>query len=150
MAIERLATPWLRPPRAVAWALTFLFVLLAWVPFRAPSIGAAWLYWQSMAGLNGIELPEQFSSVLGRLAFVSWNNLPYRYLWQTGGWEGAVAMIVALPLAFLLPFQQGSSLEKFASQGRRLAPVLAIALIGLFVASLWFKDRNAAFLYFQF
>jgi alginate O-acetyltransferase complex protein AlgI len=43
----RLATP-------VAWALTLIFVILAWVPFRADSISAALTIWKSMAGLNGL------------------------------------------------------------------------------------------------
>ena len=150
MSIERLASTVIRLPRSVRWAITFLFVVAAWVPFRAPSISLAWLYWQSMLGLNGLELPEKLIALVGKSEAVSWNNLPYRYLWQTAGWEGALAMLVAVPLAFLLPFQQGSSLEKFLSRTLWLQPVLGVALVILFVIALWFKDRNAAFLYFQF
>jgi alginate O-acetyltransferase complex protein AlgI len=32
------------PPRPVAWALTTLFVFLAWIPFRAPQLGDAWAF----------------------------------------------------------------------------------------------------------
>lgn len=35
------------------WALTALFVILAWVPFRAPSIETAIAFYKSMLGLNG-------------------------------------------------------------------------------------------------
>ena len=38
----------------VSWALTLIFVILAWVPFRAESASAALAIWKGMAGLNGM------------------------------------------------------------------------------------------------
>ena len=35
--------PALLPP-VVAWAATFLFVCLAWIPFRAPNLDTAWAF----------------------------------------------------------------------------------------------------------
>jgi len=40
-------------PKAAAIALTLLFVVLAWVPFRAENLTASVSLWASMAGLNG-------------------------------------------------------------------------------------------------
>jgi hypothetical protein len=31
-------------PPVFAWAATFLFVSLAWIPFRAPTLGMAWAF----------------------------------------------------------------------------------------------------------
>ena len=39
---------------ALAWTLTFIFVILAWVLFRTPSIGSAATMFSGMAGLNGL------------------------------------------------------------------------------------------------
>ena len=39
-------------PRALAWALTFLFVMATWVFFRATSLDGALAMLQAMAGLN--------------------------------------------------------------------------------------------------
>ena len=44
----------LRMPAGPAWALTLLFVVVAWVPFRAPDFGTAWRVLQGMAGLGGV------------------------------------------------------------------------------------------------
>jgi hypothetical protein len=33
-------------------------VVIAWVPFRAPDIATTVSYWQSMAGLNGVTIPD--------------------------------------------------------------------------------------------
>jgi len=47
-----------RLPRGLGWALTTLFVVAAWVPFRAADLGAAAALWRGLAGLNGLGLPD--------------------------------------------------------------------------------------------
>lgn len=42
-----------RLPVALSWPLTALFVLLAWVPFRAATAGEAWTVWRAMLGFGG-------------------------------------------------------------------------------------------------
>jgi alginate O-acetyltransferase complex protein AlgI len=42
----------LRLPRVLAWLVTFLFVMIAWVFFRAPSLGGAAAMLKAMAGAN--------------------------------------------------------------------------------------------------
>ncbi len=46
-------TGW-RFPRSLGWALTLLFVVVAWLPFRAPDLATAGRMLGSMAGFNGI------------------------------------------------------------------------------------------------
>ncbi len=46
-------TGW-RFPRSLGWALTLLFVVVAWVPFRAPDLATASRVLASMAALDGI------------------------------------------------------------------------------------------------
>ena len=41
-----------RLPRFAAWAITFAFVVVTWVFFRAHSIGDAWSIVRAMAGLS--------------------------------------------------------------------------------------------------
>jgi D-alanyl-lipoteichoic acid acyltransferase DltB (MBOAT superfamily) len=43
----------LRMPRWLGWALTLLFVIVAWVPFRAPDFSTAWRMFLGMAGAGG-------------------------------------------------------------------------------------------------
>ena len=45
-------------PRIVAQSLTLFAVTIAWVPFRADGLHAAWSMLRGMAGLNGIALPQ--------------------------------------------------------------------------------------------
>ena len=45
-----------RLPPFLGWALTFLVVAVAWVPFRADGMDATIAMWRAMAGLSGFEL----------------------------------------------------------------------------------------------
>jgi D-alanyl-lipoteichoic acid acyltransferase DltB (MBOAT superfamily) len=54
---------WLR--LRLAHLLTFLVVVLAWVPFRAESMDATWRVWKAMLGVDGIELPARIAGPLG-------------------------------------------------------------------------------------
>jgi alginate O-acetyltransferase complex protein AlgI len=40
-------------PKHAAWALTFVFVVLAWVPFRAENLSTTLTLWMSLVGMNG-------------------------------------------------------------------------------------------------
>ncbi len=52
------------PVRGAARLLTFLAVVVAWVPFRATSIDTALSMLSSMAGLNGIGLPSGLAALV--------------------------------------------------------------------------------------
>ncbi len=56
-----------RLPVFVAWLLTFIFVNMAWVFFRARSWNEALKVLSAMCGLNGVALPEEWSPCLGFL-----------------------------------------------------------------------------------
>lgn len=44
----------LRMPATIGWFLTVLFVVIAWVPFRAPDFATAWRMVSGMAGAGGL------------------------------------------------------------------------------------------------
>jgi len=58
-----------------AWAITFLMVVISWVPFRAESIFGANNLLQAMAGVNGISLPISFESTFVNYGLSSLVNL---------------------------------------------------------------------------
>ena len=69
--LPRLARGW-------AWCLTFLFVCLAWIPFRAPDLGTAWAFAQRLvagAGPVTVLSPTVALAVVGMLA---WQLAPDR------------------------------------------------------------------------
>lgn len=62
MAVERAlgakhrASVW---PRAIAWPLTMIFVLIGWVMFRAENVGHAFGMYVGMFGLNGLAMTPE-------------------------------------------------------------------------------------------
>lgn len=54
-------------PPVLAWGLCFIAVVIAWVLFRATTLHGAGSMLSSMAGLNGIQLPNNMQGVLGFL-----------------------------------------------------------------------------------
>jgi alginate O-acetyltransferase complex protein AlgI len=125
-------------PNLLAWGITFVIVVLAWVPFRATDVQSTLSIWKSMAGMNG---------------FWSTQSIP------SGQFAGAVAWIVGmLALALFAPntqqlmsYQEGP-LVKLAGPIRWLGFKWAVASGFLFGASvaLIVTQRPTEFLYFRF
>ncbi|MBF0625420.1 MAG: MBOAT family protein [Magnetococcales bacterium] len=134
--------------------LTFLFVILAWVPFRAPDIATTLAFWKAMAGFNGLVLPEMVGRHLGLISspLLVFNNLPFRYLWQTlSGWSGVAAFGAGLLAALSIERQNPPA---HTTVHRQLADWMqipaAVAVFVLFLVVFHAKDANVPFLYFQF
>lgn len=53
----------LQLPSMLGWLLTFISVVVAWVPFRAESMSDAISLWFAMAGLNGWGLPPLLATI---------------------------------------------------------------------------------------
>ena len=59
-----------RLPQPLAWGLTLLCVLLAWVPFRAPGWGAAMDFYAGLCGAHGLALPAFYAGLVPALSQV--------------------------------------------------------------------------------
>jgi alginate O-acetyltransferase complex protein AlgI len=117
----------------VWWArpLTFVAVLLAWVPFRAPDLATALDVWAGMAGLHGMGLPRALGGP---------------------GLQWISASGIGLPLLLA-----ASLAAWFAPNTRQLferhwtgAVHHAGAVAALLLACVFSMNRSAEFLYFQF
>ena len=113
-------------PAPVAWAVTFLFVVVTWVFFRAHSLGDAWAIVRAMAGLSP---SADWTSVRALVA-------------------GNAAAASALAAGMLVVFQRSNSnalVRSFA--GSWMTAVAAAAALTLAVLQL---STVAPFLYFNF
>jgi D-alanyl-lipoteichoic acid acyltransferase DltB (MBOAT superfamily) len=110
-------------PHWTAWAVTFLFVNLAWVFFRAPDLSTAFRVLSGMAGLGGlltgVELLPDLTQGIAMLA-------------------GSFVVCLALPNSRQL-------VEAF-----RPSFLYAGAVSFLMVLALLFVDRTSTFLYWRF
>lgn len=154
----RLGLPGLGP---LALPLTFLAVVIAWVFFRAPTLGGAMAMLEAMAGANGAALPAAAAHGAGGLA-PALETLGVRF--EAGGGRAFVQTwlwIAALgAIAFCLPNTQElmrryrPALDAGLSARRRWQwrpagawSAYAAGLLALGVLSL---PEVSAFLYFQF
>jgi alginate O-acetyltransferase complex protein AlgI len=144
-------------PAAVAWLLTSLVVLMAWVPFRAESLNAAWNMWHAM--LAGPLLPDRTRVPLGD-TLTGWLQsvgVGISGPMQLGLADWAVALpllLAAFLLAVFLPsaYRLGSHmLSPIERDGFRLGVAGGGALIAsLLIGSLIYMSYNTVFLYYQF
>jgi len=130
-------------PKALAWFLTFNFINLAWVFFRANSWGDAINLLKGMAGMNGVILPKQFAGALGALTKhgVEFGN----YMLNIhAGMEAILA--VAFFLLFSLKLRNSNEyVERFRPDIKTAAFVCVLAIY-----SIGSMNKITEFLYFNF
>jgi hypothetical protein len=135
---QRLGWPAL--PTPVAVAITFVAVVVAWVPFRATTFPAAWSILRGMAGLNGSDFAA------GRLALFEppWMRLaPSQLAWTLAGLAIVFFARNAIDYAHRLEAGTSTRAARFAS-GLAMGVALFISVKALSAAG------NSPFLYFQF
>jgi alginate O-acetyltransferase complex protein AlgI len=98
-------------PAGVAWALTFVAVLVGWVFFRAPSLERAQIILEGMVGLNGFDWPHFTYSIGGNrlqrllpaLAIVLWApNRQTIMTWRVkSDWVYAIAFAILAGVSIL-------------------------------------------------
>jgi alginate O-acetyltransferase complex protein AlgI len=128
-------------PKVIAWLLTFGFVNVAWVLFRARSWGDAMRVLSGMFGLNGLTLPEEWSNKLtflkGSVLFSPWKQIMPQsrdaYLW-----------ILCAFVACLLFRNSNQMAEKFRADWRLIIAAMAL------VYSVLHMFRAQEFFYFNF
>lgn len=145
--------------RPAAVLMTFLAVVVAWVPFRAEDINAATRMLAGMAGTNGISLPERLMPFLGGLPlgavdFGGFTPLSALALHELLTWLGVGFVIV-----WLLPNSQewiaGGKPDFLPTRFLALPcwkPNLPSAIISGCMLGISFLalTRESQFLYFQF
>jgi len=147
---------------AAAWwgrPLTFLAVMLAWVPFRAPDLRTAADIWSALAGFNGLALPHGLQYLAPRLRWLSPSFDGIRWIELEG--PGLPVLALAALLVFFAPSTQqlfawhrpaldGS--VRTARSGLAWAPSArwSVTMSLLFLACLFSMNRVTEFLYSQF
>ena len=157
----------------ISWTLTFVCVCVAWVLFRAETMGDASVILAGLAGLHGISIPEwmthsaivtQISNTLPIKIFGD-GLVPQLHLHGNLYREFRVVVIVAAIIAFAIPIVDAAAkeaLHELAATGHRPSPsrftfrdiysnrYVALGMGVLFGVALAFIHKDTPFLYFQF
>jgi len=146
--------------RAVAGiALTFVVVVVAWVPFRAPDMDAALRMWAGMIGVNGVSWPTGLESRLSGFFGTSTGFSGLTPLTAISSRDVLLAIPLGLAVVWGLPNAQqwmsrfDPAWDPVPATSRltwKLSRGHGIAAGALFALSLLMLTRESAFLYFQF
>lgn len=127
----------------ISWLLTFVFVVVAWVFFRATEWSEAIKVLKGMSGLNGIRLPDIFGlkiPVLHQLGFEFGNSLI-----NIGGTVRTLLWI-SVAMLFVLIFKNTVELrKKFIPSYYSL-----IITVFCFLVAFFMLNQVSEFLYFNF
>jgi D-alanyl-lipoteichoic acid acyltransferase DltB (MBOAT superfamily) len=148
--------------RRAAWSLTFLVVVIAWVPFRAPTMEGAGRMLAGMAGLNGVSLPNAIGARIGggREVLEGWgvdfalgggSAFVYAWLWIAGLFALAVlapnSQQIVGRFRAALDFDPRDAARRFAW---RPSPRWAVAMGMIAATGTLALSQVSEFLYFQF
>jgi len=132
----------------LAWLITFNFVNIAWVFFRAKEWDDAVMVLSGMIGLNGIVLPERLGS---KLSFLSNYGVEF-----TKGAIYAVSesnlVIFYIIIAFAVVLSLNNStliIKNFKTSNKNLL-IFIVTLFVLATHSIYKLGENSEFLYFNF
>lgn len=155
--------------RLVAWLVTFIAVVFAWVPFRSTSLQATWEMWQGMVGINGVALPENTLDLLNRLG--GYGDRLANWGWQFSQVEHLrdnempIYLALVAAVAFLPPNTQQimrryrPAFETYRGEVKPIRwrwvewrpDLVWIIIISMAAAaSLFLLDKKSEFLYFNF
>lgn len=137
----------MRLPKIVAWVLTFGFVNVAWVFFRATSWHDATAVIKSMLGMNGLVLPERLQNIgalakLKAITFGEWNNVLLEKPYYSN--RIILYMVVFSVLAIFFKNSQEILLQS------RLKTSNIVWISASFLFALLLLGDNPQFLYFNF
>ncbi len=142
--------------RLVGRILTFICVVLAWVPFRAESLSASLRLWQAMFGANAFNKTDvMFQAALGPLG-----DLLGLFGYVSARGANRAWLVLLMLVMFSAPnsveiaegiWPIGSARRWFTPrQGYRLHPAFGVVLGLMFGICLGFLGAPSEFLYFRF
>lgn len=128
-------------PGWFAWFLTFNFINISFVIFRAKTLPDAWKVLKGMAGFSGVVLPKVGIKSVGALKEFGWKMGSYLY-------PDDYVMILMMIGAFwaIHKLQNSSELEKNFKPQTKVAIACGVA----FALCLFGMNRITEFIYFNF
>lgn len=133
-------------PRFLSWLITFVFVMIGWVFFRAKTCGDAMKIVEAMFSPDRLVLPQKLAGVLGSLqSFGVQFGVPFNTLHMNEFLYGA---LLGSFLVSVLARNSHQWLDKF-----RFSAGYAAWIVVLFIASFIFGaylNVQSEFIYFQF
>ncbi|WP_227394423.1 MBOAT family O-acyltransferase [Jeotgalibacillus aurantiacus] len=128
-----------RLPKVIAWGITFLFVHVAWVYFRAPDLSTANLMVSNMFNVRALDLPPGISAALSNLLNMNFQSADYFF---------NLTIVLYLAIGYVIVFFTRNSIERLNTFEPNVRTGIAASVF--FVISLLYLTRVSEFIYFNF
>jgi alginate O-acetyltransferase complex protein AlgI len=129
----------LKLPKVFAWFVTFLFVHLAWVYFRAPDVASAHAMFAKMFNFGELQLPPRIAGIVADTFGLSFQSAAYYF---------DLKLIILIAIFFGVVLFMKNSIEKLETFKPTVRNAAIISLVT--VLSLLYLNRVSEFLYFNF
>ena len=137
-------------PLAIGWLMTFFYVHIGWVFFRAPNVDDAWAMLKSMFGLNGMEAIPPMREFFQYFATLQWLNPSV----TSGIHEMTIPLYVllwvVLSFGIAVGFRNGVETTLKHKIKYPLINGLLFALLALACLLFSIRAQESPFLYFNF
>ena len=148
-----------------SWMITFLAIVLSWVPFRSESFSSSYSMLNSMIGANGISLPVTFKNILTNYGLTySENIIIFQGMFFNGVFGNQLVGIGLIIISFFIVTMFHNTGELISNNFLTKKPKVrlinlykwqptrlwSIFVSVLLIFSILHLSNNSEFLYFQF
>ena len=138
--------------RALAWSLTFLFVVVTWVFFRADSLDTSVRMLQSMAGFSSVETATEIEGLGGTSGFIGvgfgWAAIVFALVW---------VLVAPSTQELMRRFMRASMYRPYIERAAgllqpswRVTPGWVVGSAAVFAAAFLGLSRVSEFIYYNF
>ena len=136
--------------RLLSAMLTMLAVVVAWVPFRAASLGDAGKILHGMAGLHGLSLPARLEAPLEALARFGVEFKGATPLTSLANTEAVVWLVLGFVVVRALPNTMAASVYLSRPTAGWQGALKAVIVAVLMAVAILNINKTSPFLYFNF
>ena len=136
------ATTGVKLNKIISWFLTFNFINLSWVFFRAEQWEDAIKIIKGMLGLSGVMLPTSLQNI----SFLQQNKIVFGEVFANFNSDTEVILWIAIAFFVCLFFKNSNQVLIAYKPSSKIA----FFIVTIFVISLMHLDKNVDFIYFNF
>lgn len=135
-------------PKFISWALTFLYVSVAWVFFRAESVSDAVMILNAALSFDNLVLPTQLYPYLEGLERLPFSDVRFEFSWLKSIGGNTYEIFTLISVCFVLIFMP--SAHYFILESTRYKGLNSVSAGLAFVVAVASLNEFSEFLYFQF
>ena len=128
--------------KAFAWFLTFNFINISWIFFRAEKWEDALKILKGMFGFSGVVLPKTFQNY----SFFRGENILFGDIYSNFNSDNEITFWLPVALCICLFFKNSYQVINYYQQSNKII----IFIVFVFSISLMNLDKNVEFIYFNF